>query len=114
MLLFVRRLSFAALLVAPSILLAQRPAETPVAPNAMARPIPADQWPEWVRRTPVTDPMLLRIVEEGMQRSQAGALAQVLTDSIGPRLTGSPGFTSAGDWLVRPRCWRGARRRMAQ
>ena len=99
--LFVRRLSFAVSLAAPSILLAQRPAETPVAPNAMARPMPADQWPEWVRRTPVTDPMLLRIVEEGMQRSQAGALAQVLTDSIGPRLTGSPGFTSAGDWLVR-------------
>jgi carboxypeptidase Q len=97
----VRRLLTAVALFAPRLLAAQRPAETPVAPNAMARPIAADQWPEWVRRTPVTDPVLLRIVEEGMQRSQAGALAQVLTDSIGPRLTGSPGFTSAGDWLVR-------------
>jgi carboxypeptidase Q len=67
----------------------------------MALPIAPEQWPAWVRRTPVTDPVLLRIVEEGMQRSQAGALAQVLTDSIGPRLTGSPGFTAAGDWLLK-------------
>ncbi len=85
----------------PVLLHAQRPVEAPVAPNSMAVPIAADQWPAWVRRTPVTDPMLLRIMEEGMQRSQAGALAQVLTDSIGSRLTGSPGFTAAGDWLVR-------------
>ena len=97
----VRRLSGAALLTVPALLSAQRPVEAPVAPNAMARPIAPEQWPEYVRRTPVTDPMLLRIVEEGMQRSQAGALAQVLTDSIGPRLTGSPGFTAAGDWLLR-------------
>ncbi len=101
MTLFVRRITFAALVGAPALLRAQPPAPAPVVPNAMARPIPAEQWPAWVRTTPVTDPMLLRIVEEGMQRSQAGALAQVLTDSIGPRLTGSPGFTSAGDWLVR-------------
>jgi carboxypeptidase Q len=97
----VRRLVTGVAFAAPLLLSAQRPADAPVVPNAMAKPIAADQWPEWVRRTPVTDPMLLRIVEEGMQRSQAGALAQVLTDSIGPRLTGSPGFTSAGDWLVR-------------
>ena len=100
MTLFVRRITLAALVGTPALLIAQRPAEAPVVPNTMARRIPAEQWPEWVRKTPVTDPMLLRIVEEGMQRSQAGALAQVLTDSIGPRLTGSPGFTSAGDWLV--------------
>lgn len=101
MTLFVRRITLAALVGTPALLRAQPPAAAPVVPNAMARPIPAEQWPAWVRTTPVTDPMLLRIVEEGMQRSQAGALAQVLTDSIGPRLTGSPGFTSAGDWLVR-------------
>ena len=99
--LLVRRFTLAAAALAPVVLFAQRPVETPVVPNAMARPILPEQWGEWVRRTPVTDPMLLRIVEEGMQRSQAGALAQVLTDSIGPRLTGSPGFTSAGDWLLR-------------
>ncbi len=87
--------------VAPAVLLAQRPAEAPTAPNSMATPMPQEQWPAWVRRAAVTDPMLLRIMEEGMQRSQAGALAQVLTDSIGPRLTASPGFVSAGDWLMK-------------
>ena len=104
MTLSVRRSTFvitSALALAPALLSAQRPADVPVAQNALARPIPAEEWPAWVRRTPVTDPTLLRIMEEGMQRSQAGALAQVLTDSIGPRLTGSPGFTAAGDWLLR-------------
>ena len=104
MTLSVRRSTFvitSALALAPALLSAQRPADVPVAQNAQARPIPAEEWPAWVRRTPVTDPTLLRIMEEGMQRSQAGALAQVLTDSIGPRLTGSPGFTAAGDWLLR-------------
>jgi carboxypeptidase Q len=86
---------------APLLLAAQRPTEAPTAVNAMARPIPQDQWPAWVRTSPVTDPTLLRIMEEGMQRSQAGSLAQVLMDSIGPRLTGSPGFTAAGDWLLK-------------
>ncbi len=99
--LLVRRCTIAAAATLPSLLLAQRPAETPVAQNAMAKPIAQDQWPAWVRRTPVTDPTLLRIMDEGLQRSQAGALAQVLTDSIGPRLSGSPGFTAAGDWLVK-------------
>ena len=98
---FVRRSALFAMLIIPAVLGAQRPVEAPVAPNAMARPVPADQWADYVRRAPVTDPMLLKIVDEGMSRSQAGALAQVLTDSIGPRLTGSPGFTSAGDWLVK-------------
>lgn len=99
---FVRRLTFLAALT-PALLVAQRPAGPggPGAPNGMATPIAPEQWPAWVRRTPVTDPVLLRIMEEGMQRSQAGALAQVLTDSIGPRLTGSPGYTAAGDWLVK-------------
>ncbi|MCC7054935.1 MAG: M20/M25/M40 family metallo-hydrolase [Gemmatimonadaceae bacterium] len=97
----VRRFTGTVALTVPALLTAQRPVEAPTAPNAMARPIAPEEWPAWVRRTPVTDPMLLRIMEEGMQRSEAGALAQVLTDSVGPRLTGSPGFTAAGDWLLR-------------
>ncbi|MBA2626445.1 MAG: M20/M25/M40 family metallo-hydrolase [Gemmatimonadales bacterium] len=47
------------------------------------------------------DPVIRRMWDEGMNKSQAGALAQVLMDSIGPRLAGSPGFDAATDWLVR-------------
>jgi hypothetical protein len=47
------------------------------------------------------DPVIRRIWDEGMKNSQAGSLAQVLMDSIGPRLAGSPGFDAATDWLVR-------------
>ncbi|HEX4468043.1 MAG TPA: M28 family peptidase, partial [Gemmatimonadaceae bacterium] len=36
-----------------------------------------------------------------MHRSQASRLAQVLMDSIGPRLTGSPANRAANDWLLR-------------
>ena len=47
------------------------------------------------------DSTIQRIYEEGMQHSQGAALAQVLMDSIGPRLTGSPANRAANDWLAR-------------
>ena len=47
------------------------------------------------------DPVIRRMWEEGMTRSQAGALAQVLMDSIGPRLAGSPGDDAAVAWISR-------------
>lgn len=50
---------------------------------------------------PSGDPVVQRIYEEGMHRSQAARLAQVLMDSIGPRLTGSPANRAANDWLLR-------------
>lgn len=50
---------------------------------------------------PTNDPVIKRIYEEGMQNSQAFRLAQVLMDSIGPRLTGSPANRSANDWLLK-------------
>ncbi|MGV3708646.1 MAG: M28 family peptidase [Gemmatimonas sp.] len=77
-------------------------AQTPVigrAPNA--NPIPVDSYPAYVRRTPADNPTILRIWEEGMARSQSTGLAQVLLDSIGPRLTGSPNMERAQDWLVK-------------
>jgi hypothetical protein len=49
---------------------------------------------------PNPDPVLERMWQEGMENSQAYALAQALLDSIGPRLTGSPGHQAANDWLV--------------
>jgi hypothetical protein len=53
------------------------------------------------QRFPTDDPVIRRLWDEGMtQRSQVASLAQVLMDSIGPRLSGSPGFDAATDWLV--------------
>jgi hypothetical protein len=46
------------------------------------------------------DTVIRRLYDEGMNRSQAGALLQVLSDSIGPRLTGTPGMKNGNDWLV--------------
>jgi carboxypeptidase Q len=47
------------------------------------------------------DPVIRRMWAEGTERSQAERLAQVLMDSIGPRLSGSPGYDAAGEWLLR-------------
>ena len=49
---------------------------------------------------PTSDPTMRRIWAEGMDSSQTERLAQVLLDSIGPRLTGSPGM-SASDWVIK-------------
>lgn len=45
------------------------------------------------------DTVIKRMWQLGMEQSQAEKLSQVLMDSIGPRLSGSPGFTSAVEWL---------------
>jgi hypothetical protein len=50
---------------------------------------------------PTGDPVVQRIYDEGMRHSQAARFGQVLMDSIGPRLTGSPANRAANDWLVR-------------
>ena len=47
------------------------------------------------------DAVLQRIWTVGMDSSQTMHLSQVLFDSIGPRLTGTPNATGANDWLVR-------------
>ncbi len=48
-----------------------------------------------------TDNAVIRAIwAEGMDNSQAAKLAQTLTDSIGPRLTGTPGMKRANDWAV--------------
>lgn len=55
---------------------------------------PAQTWP-------TNDPVLRRIWDEGMtEKSQVAGLAQVLSDSIGPRLSGTPGFLAATDWVA--------------
>ena len=49
---------------------------------------------------PTADAVIKRMWDEGMtDKSQVAKLAQVLMDSIGPRLTSSPGHQSAVQWL---------------
>ena len=49
---------------------------------------------------PSDDPVIRAIWAEGTDRSQLYSLAQVMMDSIGPRLTGSPTMARANDWAV--------------
>jgi carboxypeptidase Q len=60
---------------------------------APAGPLPAQTFT-------VQDPVLQRIWDIGMNQSQAEPIAQALLDSIGPRLTGTPGMDRANDWAV--------------
>lgn len=65
-----------------------------------AAPVAAQPFGGGGNQFPTDDPVLRAIWAEGMERSQVWPLMQVLTDSIGPRLTGSPLIKSANDWLV--------------
>lgn len=47
-----------------------------------------------------TDPVIQKILAEGMKRSELYHLAQPLLDSIGPRLTGSRAQKQANDWML--------------
>ena len=47
------------------------------------------------------DSILQRIWTVGMDSSLAEPLGRALFDSLGPRLTGSPGLRAANDWLVK-------------
>lgn len=49
---------------------------------------------------PVEDPVLKRIWSIGMDSSESYRLAQALLDSVGPRLTASPGHRAGNEWLV--------------
>jgi hypothetical protein len=52
------------------------------------------------QNTPVSDPAIQRIWTLGMDSSQAPRLAQVLLDSLGPRLLGSPDLQAAQGWAM--------------
>ncbi len=52
------------------------------------------------------DPVLRQIWDQAVNRSEIERLAQVLMDSLGPRLTGSPQAERAQEWVVaRMRSW---------
>jgi hypothetical protein len=55
----------------------------------------------FVRNSPPTDSVILRMWEEGWTNGQAGKLMQVLADSVGHRLTGSPAAEKASAWVMK-------------
>src|SRR5215213_7578261 len=61
-----------------------------------ATPIAGQQSPTF----PSNDESLQRIWQLGMDSSHVQRLAQALFDSVGPRLTGSPGMRAASDWVI--------------
>lgn len=87
-------------LLAPTTLFA-RPAtpKTSVANPTIARAQPVQQ-PAQQQPTPTPDPNdpIVRIKDEGMNRSQVMKTLSYLSDVIGPRLTGSPNMKRANEW----------------
>ncbi len=49
---------------------------------------------------PAASPTIERITRIGLDSSETERLGQALFDSVGPRLTGTPGLKRANDWLV--------------
>ena len=47
---------------------------------------------------PAEDPMIAKIKDEGLNRSQVMQTLSYLTDVIGPRLTASPGMKRSNEW----------------
>ena len=60
-----------------------------------------DDAPARAQSLATDDPVLRAIWAEATTNSHVEPLAQALLDSIGPRLTGSPGMERAQDWAVR-------------
>src|SRR5688572_8225308 len=50
---------------------------------------------------PVDNATLRRIWAVGMDSSHTVPLAQALLDSVGPRLTGTPGHNAGNEWIAR-------------
>ena len=78
----------------PLIIFAQQQAQTSSTPAAAATQQPGQQ------ATPTPDPNdpIVRIKEEGMNRSQVMQTLSYLSDVIGPRLTASPGMKRSNEW----------------
>ncbi|MBC8087639.1 MAG: M20/M25/M40 family metallo-hydrolase [Phycisphaerae bacterium] len=75
------------------------PGPTPPPTNPQALPVDRANAP-YVRSAPPTNPVIQKIFEEGMQRSQVMKIGQTLLDSIGPRLTGSTDADRAQAYML--------------
>jgi hypothetical protein len=56
--------------------------------------------PAQAQTFPTDDPVIRQMWQVGMEESQVEDLAQVLMDSVGPRLAGSPNLAAAQEWLL--------------
>jgi carboxypeptidase Q len=88
----------ATVLALPAALVAQRPAGAGGGPGGQQQPRIDSTL--YVRTTPPSNPVIQRMWAEGMERSQVMTLAQVLLDSIGPRLNNTDRFDAGQEWLV--------------
>ncbi|GMV06468.1 MAG: hypothetical protein AMXMBFR53_27440 [Gemmatimonadota bacterium] len=63
--------------------------------------LPSAPTPAPAQTLPTDDPVIRAMWAQGMgEASQVETLAQTLLDSIGPRLSGSPSFQGATEWLM--------------
>lgn len=87
-------------LLVPGVTPSARPAATPrlqpatLLPHTQAQPQPAQQ----PTATPDPNDPIVRIKDEGTNRSQVMNTLSYLSDVIGPRLTGSPNMKRANEW----------------
>src|SRR5947207_13118449 len=94
----IRRYTAVVLLLAfslsPTLVFGQQPTPTSSTPAA-AQPQQPGQQPS---PTPDPNDPIVRIKDEGMNRSQVLQTLSYLSDVIGPRLTASPGMKRANEW----------------
>ena len=69
-------------------------AQQPARPGVMASQGAAQRDPG----VPVSDSVVSRLIDEGMQRSHVDQDLSYLLDVIGPRLSGSPEMRRANEW----------------
>lgn len=70
-----------------------RPLAAAAALTLAAAPLAAQSFP-------TSDPVIRRLWTLGMDSSRVQSLGQVLLDSLGPRMSGTPNQKAANDWLV--------------
>jgi hypothetical protein len=70
-------------------------------PLAAAITLMAGAAPALAQTWAVEDPVIRQIWEVGTDQSRVMDIAQTLLDSIGPRLTGTPGYDNAANWAVK-------------